>query len=124
MSMQIKTIAKRLEDTEAFDAEVNAVISEGWHLNRREILMPPAQPNDGVHFLHMVLIAELVKEDTDAQEPEPAPITWQQAVETIKGICSGRADCITGDECPMFCYCHTLNVDWGVPFEWPEVPHD
>lgn len=112
MSMQIKTIVS--PNVDIFDEAVNRLLTEGWKLMERKLVQTPAGTKDYCY-------AEFIKEDDP--QPEPAPITWQQAVNTIKGICSSRVDCVNGDECPLFSFCHRIDV-WSNPCDWPEVPHD
>lgn len=113
MSIQIRTVTQN--DPGIFDNCVNLSIKDGWKLTKRELVQTPAGTKDYYY-------AELVKEDDP--KLETPPITWQQAVETIKGICNGREDCLDGGECPMFCYCRGQTPIWGTPNTWPEVPHD
>lgn len=65
--LQIKTITYRLDNAADFDAAVNAAIAEGWHLTKREVLQPLAQPNTN-QYLHTMLYAELVKDEITEDE--------------------------------------------------------
>lgn len=49
--LQIKTIHRRLDHSEEFDAEVNAALAEGWTLTKRAHIFP-----------HYALYAELERE--------------------------------------------------------------
>lgn len=69
---QIKTIAKRLNNSAEFDADVNAALQEGWTLIERKVLQPPSQPSDGV-YLHNMLYAELER-FTEPDECEDSPL--------------------------------------------------
>lgn len=51
--LQIKTIKKRLDYAAAFDEEVNAALSDGWQLTKREVLHP------GQEYVYFSLYAEL-----------------------------------------------------------------
>lgn len=63
--LQIKTIAKRIDDAKEFDAEVNAAIAEGWVLVKREVLQPLAHPTNGIsrRMLYAELGRETITED-------------------------------------------------------------
>ncbi len=60
---QIKTIATKLDATEAFNERVNAALAEGWTLVRREVL--EGSPHD-----HAALFAELEREVYGKNDPK------------------------------------------------------
>lgn len=57
---QIKTVLLPYEELNAFDKQVNQLLSEGWQLNKREIQKVSGQINDAFStpFVY-VLYAEL-----------------------------------------------------------------
>lgn len=55
--MEIKTVRDRLDNADAFDAEVNQALAEGWILKKRYISDPKT---DGGYRM---LVAELVKDE-------------------------------------------------------------
>ena len=59
--MQIKTIKKRLDYSDIFDAEVNEALVEGWILKKRYILN--GGPLNATSYLYNMLVAELEKDD-------------------------------------------------------------
>lgn len=61
--MKIKTIVRQLGDAANFDKDVNAALADGWVLTKRDVLQLQSQPNDGCHYLHTMLYAELEKRD-------------------------------------------------------------
>ena len=78
--MEINTIYMRADYTSKFDDSVNACISKGWKLTRREIL------NSNTPGLCSMLYAELVKEDKEDQiKLSPEAI---DAIERTRGTSS------------------------------------
>ncbi|MBR3124529.1 MAG: hypothetical protein IKF42_03750 [Mogibacterium sp.] len=78
--MEIETIYMRAEYTSRFDDSVNACISKGWKLTRREIL------KSNTPELCSMLYAELVKEDEENQiKLSPQAI---EAIERTRGTLS------------------------------------
>ena len=59
--MEIKTIVDRLDNAKSFDDKVNAALADGWRMVKREVLMPPSQPNTGFTFFYTMLYAEMEK---------------------------------------------------------------
>lgn len=57
--MQIKTVVYRLSEPSTFDAEVNALLQEGWKLERRYVVRGSRLANDKYHL--NMLVAELIK---------------------------------------------------------------
>lgn len=66
--MKIKTITKQLGNANDFDNEVNAALADGWVLTKRDVLQPQSQPNDGCHYIHTMLYAELEKRDEETRQ--------------------------------------------------------
>lgn len=117
--MKIKTINKRLDQADEFDAQVNAATAEGWRLVKREVI--PAGPNPDSHRL---LYAELVEPDPVPEAPEaaePQPADPFDAVRAIKATCMATPmeDCQHG-RCPLYAWC-CQQESCTDPSEW-EVP--
>lgn len=55
--LEIRTITKKLTETESFDAEVNQAIADGWRLRKRNVIIPQTQPAEGAK--EVMLYAEL-----------------------------------------------------------------
>lgn len=85
--MEIKTITYRLNCVEGFDHEVNKAIADGWTLVKREVLQPPAQPNEGKTYFHVMLYAELEKGRTEPREVELEKVNevLRQETEILEG---------------------------------------
>lgn len=64
---QIKTIIKRRDYPEQFDREVNEALAQGWTLVRRYISNGRTSGNAEPRTFYPVIIAELEKEFTPAQ---------------------------------------------------------
>lgn len=58
---QIKTIKHPLKASATFDEEVNAAMSEGWQLTKREVL-GPMSTSDPLINTYVMLYAELERE--------------------------------------------------------------
>ena len=61
--LEIKTIWRRIGESENFDEEVNAALTEGWELVRREVLPEPGST--------LVFYAELERMTELEEEEEP-----------------------------------------------------
>lgn len=60
---QIKTVIHPLERATKFDAEVNALLSDGWTLKRQEVLKLQDAPSEAFNTATFpVLYAELTRE--------------------------------------------------------------
>lgn len=122
--MKIKTIRNRLDNADAFDKEVNAALSAGWRLIKREYINPLSQ--GGGHFTYIMLYAELVKDDPPKEAaPVLKAVTWQEAVRTLRDICKGQKDC---NGCIVRKWCDPALgeddvEDRKIPAYW-EVPAD
>ena len=123
--MKIKTVCEEIgrETTPAFDEQVNALLEDGWHLTKREII-PGYSLCEDLYF-PPALYAELVKLDEAdmaadlAELREAEPVTWQEAVDVLRETCREAEDC-TKDGCPAFDWCQK-NVKDDAPFiNWPE----
>lgn len=55
--LEIRTITKKLTETETFDTEVNQAIADGWRLRKRSVIIPQTQPANGSE--KVMLYAEL-----------------------------------------------------------------
>lgn len=109
--MEIKTIKNRLDNAEDFDRVVNAALADGWHLTRRDVILP-VQPNAGNTYFHTMLYAELVKRDPPAEAEEPDLLT---AMGIIKAECDSHGSC---DDCPVQPWCNFHAPDrWALPEE-------
>lgn len=116
--MEIKTIWNTVDDSWRFDADVNAAISDGWRLVKREVL--PGMSYTADTYARRLLYAELVKEE------EAPPVSWEDAVQVIKGMCACQPD--TPEGC-MGCKMGDLCTDnWrNAPEDWcihEEVPDE
>lgn len=99
--MEIKTITKRLDYSGDFDKVVNAALADGWTLTKREVLQPPAQPNDGTRLCTM-LYAELEKRDEETDK--------------TKGANNYKcATCGHLDDCSGYCDSCTKGRKWEAP---------
>ena len=58
---QIRTIVKRLDAAESFDAVVNAALKDGWRLIKRDVLIPRSQASHTI--FHTMIYAELEREE-------------------------------------------------------------
>lgn len=110
--MKIKTVQGRLDNCSGFDEQVNALLTEGWKLSRREVLETVGP---------YVCYAELVKLDEADMEPQEAdPVAWQEAVDVIRETCGTAAKCEAGG-CPMWAWCQkhlaTPPANWLEPAE-------
>ena len=103
--MEIKTIVKGCLAAQEFDTQVNASITEGWHLVKRTIL-------GGGGYLY----AELEKPDeVQAEEVEVDPL---DAVRFLRNFCKSVPEC--GPACPLAEWCdpipdHLAPAHWMVP---------
>lgn len=60
---QIKTIIRPVAQATNFDAEINALLAEGWQLKRQEVLKLPDAPSEAFNVATLpVLYAELTRE--------------------------------------------------------------
>lgn len=109
--MQIKTIICRNEDANAFDAEINHWLAEGWRLTKREVLISDSVTARAVD---MRLYAELVKMDP-APEPIMEPL---EAVQVLARACENAPQC-EPDDCPLYDWCTGIPV-YVVPKDWKE----
>ena len=85
--MEIKTIIYYLDSSAEFDKEVNAALSEGWYLAKREVL--PGGPLTASHYNRRMLYAEMVKMD----EPEPDDITEPEPIDPLDALRCIRDTC-------------------------------
>lgn len=113
--MKIKTIKKRLDNADKFDAEVNEAIAEGYQLVQRSIV--PGFRLDGGDYLHNMLFAELVLPNP---VPEPEQGDPVEALRCIRDFCKAMPleKCLT-PECPLFSWCHVFTEDGVSPSDWP-----
>lgn len=112
--MKIKTIRKKLEYAEEFDAGVNAALADGWKLVKREVLRPFSQPGGGA-LAHMMLYAELEKPDEKpATEAQPSDLL--AAARLLRDYCNRVDYCA---DCPL----EALGCHSNPPFDW-EFPDD
>lgn len=66
---QIKTVIKLYSLVSEFDAEVNALLAEGWHLVKREFIQIPSEYSESFNrTMISVLYAELEKESADFEK--------------------------------------------------------
>lgn len=69
---QIKTVLLPYDKAAQFDAEVNALLADGWQLKRHEVLKVQGPPNEAFSFpIFPALYAELTRE----VPPYPEEIT-------------------------------------------------
>ena len=119
--MKIKTVCEEIgrETTPAFDEQVNALLEDGWHLAKREII--PGYSLCGDLYFPPALYAELVKLDEAdmaadlAELREAEPVTWQEAVEVIKETCRDAVAC--DKSCPAYEWCQKNIPDSAPPPE-------
>ena len=115
--MKIRTVIHNTDHVQQFDAEVNALIEEGWGLAKRAVLS--GQQYNENNWARRALYAELVLlEEQDLQdEPAPAPaMTWEEAVHVLKATCRGAKQC--GPECPVYHWCSENLPDNFPPSGW------
>lgn len=116
--MKIKTIVTNMDNVEQFDAQVNELLAEGWHLTKREVL--PGMNYNANNWARRALYAELVQLDPEP-EPEAQPLDPIDAVYAIKATCNAvpLKDC-QGGRCPLYVWCCQLEggrdpSDWDLP---------
>ena len=69
---QIRTVARPIEQRASFDAEVNALLVEGWTLKKRETVKSAGELSDAFNApTVMLLYAELERE----RPPWPEEVT-------------------------------------------------
>lgn len=111
--MRIKTIWHRADYPAGFDDKVNAAMTAGWKLTRRDLVCPQSTDK------YIMLYAELVELDpADELNPTPEPPTWEEAVETLANFCKARDNC---SGCPALHWCNKAITDGALsPAEWPD----
>lgn len=111
--MQIKTIWKKISNACEFDVEVNAALTEGWRLTRRELLQCEADTmrEEGRRLLY----AELVKMDPRPEQPTIDPL---EAVQVLARACEAAPHC-EPEDCPLYGWCTNMGDD-PVPKDWKQ----
>lgn len=84
--MDIKTIVRRLDNSEDFDRSVNEAIAEGWILDKRYISQAATQ--DG-YYVHRLLIAEMIRPDIVDKSAEIRVKYFDPEIEKLQKISKG-----------------------------------
>lgn len=67
--MKIRTVLRAVYNLAEFDAEINALLADGWTLKRRELIGVEGEPSDAYNVtIVKALYAELERQTPDYPE--------------------------------------------------------